>query len=328
MGIMGALGAGIAGAAGAAEKIGLDQIQAIIDEDKQRALLLMREESQKRLTRDAADVQLDTRQREFQQDETNAPIMRARKAEDEKVIGGARAEVQREAKKGEMQDALDFTTTNRKALAANERAIAMARHIVDPNITLTPLGDGTIMRYDTRSGKALGVLTDPTTGKPLAGKKDLSESQLALAKSYFTEGEQMMKDALDPEAKAKGAARMEAGRKILMGDDGGKGGQGEIRYDGQGNAYRRGPDGKPVRIDAGGAGKPSEPQAKTGDKKPEAGPAAAAALPADAGSGIVKMDRAGSGLMGGKQFIATYADGTKKVVSGEEAERQYILMQK
>jgi hypothetical protein len=32
--------------------------------------------------------------------------------------------------------------------------------------------------------------------------------------------------------------------------------------------------------------------------------------------------------LGGKKFIATYADGRKEVVSGDEAERQFILQTK
>jgi len=43
---------------------------------------------------------------------------------------------------------------------------------------------------------------------------------------------------------------------------------------------------------------------------------------------IVSIERAGSTLLGGKQFVATMSDGSKKTVSGDAAERQYILMQK
>lgn len=41
----------------------------------------------------------------------------------------------------------------------------------------------------------------------------------------------------------------------------------------------------------------------------------------------VKLERAGSGILGSKQFIATYADGRREVVSGAAAERQFILQQ-
>ena len=43
---------------------------------------------------------------------------------------------------------------------------------------------------------------------------------------------------------------------------------------------------------------------------------------------VVKLEPAGKTLLGGKQFIATYQDGTRKVISGDDAERQAILMGK
>jgi len=43
---------------------------------------------------------------------------------------------------------------------------------------------------------------------------------------------------------------------------------------------------------------------------------------------VVKLEPAGQSMFGRKQFVATYQDGTRKVVSGDDAERQAILMSK
>lgn len=43
---------------------------------------------------------------------------------------------------------------------------------------------------------------------------------------------------------------------------------------------------------------------------------------------IVSLEPAGKSLIGGKQFVAKYADGTTKLISGADAERKAILMSK
>lgn len=93
------------------------------------------------------------------------------------------------------------------------RNIALARHIVDPRIALQPQADGTVMRIDMNSGQAIGPVVDPITKRPMMAQKGLSDSAAALAKSYFTEGEQLLKNGMEEE----GAAKMAMGRDILMG---------------------------------------------------------------------------------------------------------------
>lgn len=74
-------------------------------------------------------------------------------------------------------------------------------------------------------------------------------------------------------------------------------------------------------------GKPASAPAAGG--APKGAPSTPSAAPAAADTAPIKMEPAGkTAIMGGKQFVATYADGTKKVISGDEAERQYILLQK
>lgn len=43
---------------------------------------------------------------------------------------------------------------------------------------------------------------------------------------------------------------------------------------------------------------------------------------------VVKLEPAGKTMLGRKQFVATYQDGTRKVISGDDAERQAIIMGK
>lgn len=43
---------------------------------------------------------------------------------------------------------------------------------------------------------------------------------------------------------------------------------------------------------------------------------------------VVNLEPAGQSMFGRKQFVATYQDGTRKVISGDDVERQAILMSK
>lgn len=332
MGIMGALGAGVAGAAGAAEKIGLEQIQAMIDEDKQKALLQMREESQKRLTQHAADVQLDTRQRESDQDEINAPRVRARKVADETAVGTARANVEREAKKGQMQDALDFTTTNRKDLAANERALAQARHIVDPSFTYKTDENGLVFAIDQRNPKNAVQVNGPD-GKPL--KATDPEEMRAITTAVNGINKKYHEDLLSLKAESANAFD-EAAKKAV-----------ETKVRTLNEAYAR--EIKPyndailkksgIAADKGvatGLDALLPPKEKQKAQETQQKATAPTTQPAKQNVSvaqtneptIVAIEPAGTTIMGGKQFIAKYSDGSSRVLSGHEAERQNILLNK
>jgi hypothetical protein len=93
------------------------------------------------------------------------------------------------------------------------RNIALARHIVDPRIVLQPQADGTVLRIDANAGKVLGTLNDPVSGNPIKSPKGMSEQQMALVKSYFDEGANLMKNGEMEE----GQSKLSMGRDILMG---------------------------------------------------------------------------------------------------------------
>lgn len=57
------------------------------------------------------------------------------------------------------------------------RQQALAKHIVDPSYSLIPQADGTVVTFDSRSGKNAGVLKD-TDGKPII-RKDPEEIKAA-----------------------------------------------------------------------------------------------------------------------------------------------------
>lgn len=93
----------------------------------------------------------------------------------------------------------------------------------------------------------------------------------------------------------------------------------DVRVDGKviGQAVTQEEAAKLVAAHKAGGGKPSAPASTA---------KAQAQLPA-AEDKPVQLERAGSGILGSKQFVATYADGRKEVVSGPDAERQFILQQ-
>ena len=156
-----------------------------------------------------------------------------------------------------MADEFAFKKENAKDIAGIERMIAQARHITDPNIDLVQNGDGTYMRYDKRAGKSLGVLTDPETGKPFVGAKDVSKATLEVAQSMAKEGIELMKDTTNPEAREEGRRLLEQSRLMIIG---GKGVESVAA--------------KSARVFGGG--KPNE-EAKTQASAPSAGPRAPSA---------------------------------------------------
>lgn len=102
--------------------------------------------------------------------------------------------------------------TNPKLLQARKN-MALASHIVDEKVSTVPSGDGRFLRLDGK-GNPLGYLKDPETGKDFVSKKNISESQLAIAKSYLDEGVKLYESG----NKEEGATKMELGRKFLSGD--------------------------------------------------------------------------------------------------------------
>lgn len=257
MGLLDRLQNGVAAGAQTASEAFMAQFKSQVEQERQEALILAQESSRIRTAEAEAGIQLDTRQKLFEQDEANSGLLRNRKVADEQAVGQVRVTLERDASKNKMADALAFKKENAKDIAGIERMIAQAQHITDPNIDLVQNGDGTYMRYDKRAGKSLGVLTDPETGKPFVGAKDVSKATLEVAQSMAKEGLELMKDPMNPEGMKEGRKLLEQSRLMIIG---GKGVESV--------------EGKSARLF--GDGKPKE-EAKTQASSPSAGPRAPSA---------------------------------------------------
>lgn len=220
MGLLDRLQNGIAAGAETASEAFMAQFKSQVEQERQDALIRAQESSRIRTAEAEAGIQLNTRQKSFEQDEANSGLLRARKVADEQAVGQVRNTLERNASKDKMEDEFAFKKKNAKDIAGIERMIAQARHITDPNIDLVQNGDGTYMRYDKRAGKSLGVLTDPDTGKPFVGAKDVSKANLEVAQSLAKEGLELMKDSMNPDSVKQGRALLEQSRSYLVGGQG------------------------------------------------------------------------------------------------------------
>ena len=220
MGLLDRLQNGIAAGAQTASEAFMAQFKSQVEQERQEALIRAQESSRISTAKAEADIQLNTRQKSFEQDEANSGLLRKRKVADEQAVGEVRNTLERNTSKKKMEDEFAFKKTNAKDIVALERQIAQARHITDPNIDLIQNGDGTYMRFDKRAGKPLGVLTDPDTGKPFVGAKDVSKATLEVAQSMAKEGLELMKDPMNPEGMKEGRKLLEQSRLMIIGGKG------------------------------------------------------------------------------------------------------------
>lgn len=220
MGLLDRLQNGVAAGAQTASEAFMTQFKSQVEQERQDALIRAQEASRIRTAEAEAGIQLNTRQKSFEQDEANSGLLRTRKVADEQAVGQVRNTLERDAAKNKLTDEFEFKKKNAKDIAGIERMIAQARHITDPNIDLVQNGDGTYMRYDKRAGKSLGVLTDPETGKPFVGAKDVSKATLEVAQSMAKEGLELMKDSTNPEAMKEGRRLLEQSRLMIIGGKG------------------------------------------------------------------------------------------------------------
>lgn len=220
MGLLDRLQNGIAAGAQTASDAFMTQFKSQVEQERQEALIRAQESSRIRTAEAEAGIQLNTLQKSFEQDEANSGLLRKRKVADEQAVGEVRNTLERNTSKKKMEDEFAFKKTNAKDIVALERQIAQARHITDPNIDLVQNGDGTYMRYDKRAGKSLGVLTDPETGKPFVGAKDVSKATLEVAQSMAKEGLELMKDPMNPEGMKEGRKLLEQSRLMIIGGKG------------------------------------------------------------------------------------------------------------
>lgn len=217
MGLLDRLQNGIAAGAETASEAFMAQFKSQVEQERQEALIRAQESSRIRTAKAEAGIQLNTRQKSFEQDEANSGLLRTRKVADEQAVGEVRNTLERNASKKKMEDEFAFKKANAKDIAGIERMMAQARHITDPNIDLIQNGDGTYMRFDKRAGKPLGVLTDPATGKALVGPKDISQGALAAAKLAGEEGLALMKDTTNPDSLKQGQLRVQQAIGMLTG---------------------------------------------------------------------------------------------------------------
>ncbi len=220
MGLLDRLQNGIAAGAQTASDAFMTQFKSQVEQERQEALVRAQESSRIRTAEAEAGIQLNTRQKSFEQDEANSGLLRARKVADEQAVGQVRHTLERDANKNKLADEFAFQKDTAKARAGMERMMAQARHITDPNIDLIQNGDGTYMRFDKRAGKPLGVLTDPDTGKPFVGAKDVSKANLEVAQSLAKEGLELMKDSTNLDSVKQGRALLEQSRSYLVGGQG------------------------------------------------------------------------------------------------------------
>lgn len=220
MGLLDRLQNGIAAGAETASEAFMAQFKSQVEQERQDALIRAQESSRIRTAEAEAGIQLNTRQKSFEQDEANSGSLRKRKVADEQAVGEVRNTLEVNASKKKMEDEFAFKKTNAKDIVALERQIAQARHITDPNIDLIQNGDGTYMRFDKRAGKPLGVPTDPDTGKPFVGAKDVSKATLEVAQSMAKEGLELMKDPMNPEGMKEGRKLLEQSRLMIIGGKG------------------------------------------------------------------------------------------------------------
>lgn len=153
MGLLDRLQNGIAAGAETASEAFMAQFKSQVEQERQEALIRAQESSRISTAKAEADIQLNTRQKSFEQDEANSGLLRKRKVADEQAVGEVRNTLEVNASKKKMEDEFAFKKTNAKDIVALERQIAQARHITDPNIDLIQNGDGTYMRFDKRAGK-------------------------------------------------------------------------------------------------------------------------------------------------------------------------------
>ncbi len=114
MGLLDRLQNGIAAGAETASEAFMTQFKSQVEQERQEALIRAQESSRIRTAEAEAGIQLNTRQKSFEQDEANAGLLRARKVADETEVGTARNALERGAAKNKMADDLAFKKTNAK----------------------------------------------------------------------------------------------------------------------------------------------------------------------------------------------------------------------
>ena len=183
----------ISGAANAgAEIVGnrIAQAQKVDSEiDLQSRLTPIMAEREKAVGEERNRLALALNQGKIDQDIANAPKKAEAEAATKRTVGAAEndvaiarerdmAPVKLKNEIAEKDAALDFQTAHLKQLVGNERALAQARHIVDPSYQMISNQDGTVSLFNTRNPKAGAITLTGSDGKPVI-QKNLQEMQSA-----------------------------------------------------------------------------------------------------------------------------------------------------
>ena len=155
----------------------MTQFKSQVEQERQEALIRAQEASRIRTAEAEADIQLNTRQKSFEQDEANSGLLRARKVADEQAVGQVRTTLERDASKNKMADEFAFKKENAKDIAGIERVIAQAKHITDPSYQMVQQQDGSVLMVNSKNPKQSQLLTG-ADGKPVI-RKDPEELKAA-----------------------------------------------------------------------------------------------------------------------------------------------------
>jgi len=169
MGLLDRLQNGVAAGAETASEAFMAQFKSQVEQERQEALVRAQESSRIRTAKAEAGIQLNTRQKSFEQDEANAGLLRARKVADEQAVGQVRNTLERGAAKNKLTDELEFNKKNAKDIAGIERMIAQARHITDPSYQMVQQQDGSVLMVNSKNPKQSQLLIG-ADGKPVIHK--------------------------------------------------------------------------------------------------------------------------------------------------------------
>ena len=361
MGLLGAVGAGLAEAGGAGAKIGMEQIRAAIEADRDARLNDMKlatdqtlsdrrwQEEQTRApdkNRMAADAATSKRQAEL--DVEFDPKNIDAKIASMQTLGPAEAKIKTDAAVADL-----IAKSSPEAIGAARKIAAATRDPLQQKLLNAQIAKA---QLDLDEGAAQAGERGQVRGLiGAAASVDKGQPGAAEAEKFYTDeakkaekGAQLVKgvdvDKADRSAYlALAKEKYEMANKEMDPDR-------KARYEREGDEYAQAAMPKPAGGGTGGpppasdrvAGKvyatPKGDMEWTGAGWKPAGtakPAAtASAKPAQAKQAasaepeIVSLEPAGTTLIGGKRFVAKYSDGTTRLVSGDDVERKAILMSK
>lgn len=350
MGLLGAIGSGLAEAGGAGAKIGMEQIRAAIEADRDARLNEMRSnadlQTRARNKADAAEERGRVATEAGKIAEQRGGLISANAGLDDANYRGDEGIGVNVQKGQQTPGARDFLAAqgDYRSVANLEEKDADNRRQAERDKTSKEISDRDfgLREKQLAQGSQLAAIQVKTA--QLAYDRAVEEKKIpvSVAKS-FDAAKAQYHDLLTISSKADFDPASETGKRVLseqaavskrMADlmtpylpEGMKaekpeaGGPPPVAERVVGKVYAS-PRGD---VEWTGSGWKPAAAAKPAAAQPE--PAKARA-PASAEPEIVSLEPAGKTAFGSKQFVAKYADGTTKLISGADAERKAILMSK